>query len=52
MWVFSTSPSNLNLIGQLTTEIYYWTGITGNTDTQTDTHTHTHTHSESDTLPI
>ena len=27
---------NLSLIGLITTEIYYRTGITGNTDTHTD----------------
>ena len=46
MWVSSTSPPNLSLIGLLTTDIYYRTGITGNTDTQTDTQT------ETDVLPI
>ena len=52
MWVFSTTPPNLSLIGLLTTEIYYWIGITGNTDTQTHRQTNTHTESESDTIPI
>ena len=42
MWVSSFSPPNLSLIGPLTTEIYYQTGIPGNTDKQT----------ESDTLPL
>ena len=46
MWLSCTSPQNLNLIGLLTTEIYYRTGITGKTDRQTDIQT------ESDTLPI
>ena len=32
MWVSSMSPSSLSLIGSLTTEIYYRTGVTGNTD--------------------
>ena len=31
---------NLSLISQLKAEIYYRTGITGNTDIQTDRHTH------------
>ena len=38
MWVYSIFPPNLSLIGPLTMEIYYKTGIAG-TDTQTDTHT-------------
>ena len=44
-WIIETwasSPPNLSLIGPLTAEIYYRTGITGNTDTQT----------QSDILPI
>ena len=41
MLVSSTSPTNLSLIGSLTTEIYYRTGITGKTRTQTATHTQT-----------
>ena len=51
MFIFYLS---LSLIGPLTTEIYYQTGITGNTDTHTDTQTdrQTHTETESDTLPI
>ena len=36
MWVSSTAPPNLSLIGLLTTEIYQRTGFSGNTDTQTD----------------
>ena len=40
------SPQGLNLIDPLTTEIDYWTGFTGNTNTQTDRQT------ETDTLPI
>ena len=43
MWKSSISPSNLSLIGQLTSEIYYRTGITGKTDKHTET--------ESDSLP-
>ena len=40
MWVYSYfSLPSLSLIGPLTTEIYYRTGITGNTER----HTHTHT---------
>ena len=35
MWVYSVSPPSLSLIGPLTTEIYYWTGITTQTDRQT-----------------
>ena len=46
MWRFSDFPANLSLVGPLTIEIYYRTGITGNTDRCTDTQT------ESDTLPI
>ena len=46
MWVYSTSPPNLSLIGLLTTDIYYQTGITGQIHRQTDTQT------ESDTLLI
>ena len=46
MWVSSTSPPNLSLISPLTTEIYYWTGITGNA------HRQTHTETEFDPLPI
>ena len=42
MWVSSTSPLNLSLIGPLTTEIYYWTGITGITNIYTDRRTETH----------
>ena len=43
--LFSISSPNENLIGFLTTEIYYRTGITGYTaDTQA------HTQTESDTL--
>ena len=52
MSVSSTFPPNLSLIGPLTTEIYYRTGITGNhrqTNTETDRQTQTET--ESDTLP-
>ena len=41
---FSISSPNENLIGLLTMEIYYRTGITGNADTQT------HIQTESDTL--
>ena len=54
MKVSSSSPPNLSLIGPITTEVYYRTGITGNTDTQTDrqTDTHVHTEIESDTLYI
>ena len=54
MWVFSTSLPNLSLICLLTTEIYYLTGITGNTDRQTDRHTdrYTDTQTESDILPL
>ena len=54
MWVYFISPPSLNLIGPVTTDIYYQRGITGNTDTHTHTHTNTHTHTEteSDTLPI
>ena len=37
---YCLSPTNLNSIGLLTTEIYHRTGITWNTDR----HTHTHTH--------
>ena len=33
MWVSSTTPLNLSFIGPLTTEIYYQTGINGNTKT-------------------
>ena len=44
MWVYSTSPPSLSLMGSLTTEIYYRTGITGNTNTNIHTHTRTHTH--------
>ena len=37
MLVLSMSPSNLSLTGPLTTEIYYWIVIAGNTrHTQTD----------------
>ena len=50
MWVSSISSPNFRLIDALTTEIYYRTVITGNTDTHT--HTQTHTQTESDTLPI
>ena len=50
MWVSSISPLNLNLIGPQTMEIYYRTGITGNTDRHT--HTDRHTQAESDTLPV
>ena len=46
MWVFSTFPPYLSLIGPLTTEIYDRTGITGNTKIHTDTQT------ETDTLSI
>ena len=46
MWVSSTSPQILSLIGTLTMEIYYRAGITGNTDRQTDRHTHRDTHTE------
>ena len=46
MWVYSLIPPSLSLIGPLTMEIYYRTGITGNTNTQTDTQT------ETDTFPI
>ena len=44
MWVSSISPQNLSLIGPLTMEIYYQTGITGKTIIHTET--------ESDPLPI
>ena len=46
MWVSSTSPLNLSLIGSPTTEIYLRTGFSGNTDG------HTQTQTESDSLPI
>ena len=46
MWVPSISPPNLSLIGQLRTEIYHQTEITGNA------HIQTHTETESDILPI
>ena len=46
MLLTSISPPNLSLIGSLTTEIYYQTGITGNTDRQTDRQTDRHTHTE------
>ena len=59
MCISSTSLPSLSLISLLITEIYYRTGITGNTDSQTDTHTETHhihrytiTRTEPDTLPI
>ena len=39
MLVSSTSPPNLSLIDLLITEIYYRTGIAGNTDTQTESDT-------------
>ena len=39
-----TSPPNLSLICPLTMEIYYRTGITGNTDRQSDRQTRTHTY--------
>ena len=42
MWVFSTSPSDLSLIGPLTTEVYYRIGITRNTKTQKHKNTDTH----------
>ena len=53
MWVYLISPPSLSLIGPLTMDIYYRTGITENTDRQTDrqTDTQTHTQTESDTLP-
>ena len=47
----------MSLIGPLTTEIYYRTGFTGNTDRQTDTQTdaqidrQTHTQIETYTVP-
>ena len=45
MQVYFISPPSLNLIGLLTTEIYYWTEKTiGNADTNSET--------ETDTLPI
>ena len=39
MWVSFIFPKNLSVVVPLTIEIYYWTGITRNTDR----HTHTHT---------
>ena len=39
MWVSSTLPPNLTLIGSLTREIDYRTGIARKTHTQTDRHT-------------
>ena len=50
MWLSSICPPNLSLIGPLTREICYLTGITGNTDRHTYTQAHIQT--ESDTLPI
>ena len=43
-WYLLFQTPSLSLIGPLTTEIYYRTGITGNTGTHIET--------ESDTLPI
>ena len=48
MWITSISPPNLSLMDPPTTEIYYRTGITENTNTQRQTHTET----EADTLPM
>ena len=56
MWVSYISPQNL--IGPLTTEIYYRTGIIGQTDRQSDRQTDRQTarqidtETESDNLPI
>ena len=44
MWVSSNFPPKLSLIGPLTTEIYYRTGINGNIQIDRQT--------KSDTLPI
>ena len=43
MCVSSTFPPNLSLINLLKTEIYYRTGITGNTDRHAHRHTDRHT---------
>ena len=42
MWISFTSLPNESLVGSLTTEIYYRTGIAGKTHLQTDRHIHTH----------
>ena len=51
MWVLSISTPILSLVGPLTMEIYYQTGITGQIDKYTGIR-ETNTQTESDTLPI
>ena len=51
MWVTTIFPPNLSFIIPLTTEMFYRTGITGNTDRHSHTQRQTDTQTESDYVP-